>query len=66
MFVPTLIQSIPAVGRLFGLIDGLFIFGADHQCLHDKIAGTKVLDVTKMRQMEEWSQQGVNPWERYP
>jgi uncharacterized RDD family membrane protein YckC len=64
MVVPTLIQSIPTVGRMFGIVDALFIFGADHQCLHDKIAGTKVLDVAKMHQMEDWSRKGLNPWDR--
>ena len=39
--VPGMIgQFIP----FFGLIDVLFIFGAEQRCVHDLIAGTKVVD----------------------
>lgn len=38
--------QIPVVGGLFGMIDALFIFGKDRRCVHDKIAGTKVINVT--------------------
>lgn len=44
-WVPAFIGWIPLVGGFFGLVDALFIFGEEHQCIHDKIAGTKVISV---------------------
>ena len=44
-WVPGIIGVIPIVGGLFGLIDALWIFGAEKRCLHDLIAGTKVVKV---------------------
>ncbi len=38
-------SQIPLVGGLLGIIDALFIFGKDRRCVHDKIAGTKVINV---------------------
>ena len=40
-----LINLIPIVNNVFGLIDALFIFRRDRRCLHDLIAGTKVINV---------------------
>jgi uncharacterized RDD family membrane protein YckC len=40
-----LIQQIPFVGALFGLVDSLFIFGERRLCLHDRVAGTMVVAV---------------------
>jgi len=37
--------QVPWVGGLLGIIDVLFIFGKDRCCIHDKIAGTKVINV---------------------
>ena len=42
-FVPGLIQVIPWVGVLFLVVDVLFIFSEDRRCLHDLIAGTRVV-----------------------
>jgi hypothetical protein len=42
-FVPGLIAAVPLVGPLFALVDGLCIFGEQRRCLHDRIAGTKVV-----------------------
>lgn len=36
-------QMIPIVGRIVGFADGVMIFGNDRRCLHDQIAGTKVV-----------------------
>lgn len=38
-----LLSLIPFVGNLIALIDALMIFRASHKCLHDDIAGTKVI-----------------------
>lgn len=38
-----IVQAIPLVGGLFGLINALFIFRADRRCIHDLIAGTQVV-----------------------
>lgn len=43
MFLPAVITSIPCVGFLFSLLNILFIFGSEKRCLHDLIAGTKVI-----------------------
>ncbi len=38
-----IIQSIPFIGGLLGLIDVLFIFRESRRCIHDDIADTKVV-----------------------
>ena len=38
-----LISLVPFVGGLYGLVDSLFIFREDRRCLHDLIAGTRVV-----------------------
>jgi len=44
-FLPVVLAShIPVVGRLLVLLDPLFIFKKDKKCLHDHIAGTKVIN----------------------
>lgn len=42
--VVNLIGSIPFVGGLFTLVDCLFVFAKDRRCLHDHIAGTRVVE----------------------
>lgn len=44
LFVSNLIGSVPCVGPLYSLTDILFIFGEERRCLHDLIAGTKVVE----------------------
>lgn len=44
-WLPTAINYIPLVGAFFPLLDALYIFGGDQECLHDKIASTKVISV---------------------
>lgn len=39
-----LIGLIPGVGNLYGLVDVLLIFREDRRCVHDLIAGTKVIN----------------------
>lgn len=36
---------VPGIGGVIGLADVLFIFRGDRRCLHDLLAGTKVIDV---------------------
>lgn len=43
--VVTLLACIPKTYGLLSIIDSLFIFREDHRCLHDHIAGTKVMKV---------------------
>jgi uncharacterized RDD family membrane protein YckC len=38
------IAQIPFIGGIFCLVDALVIFGKDKRCIHDYIAGTKVVD----------------------
>jgi uncharacterized RDD family membrane protein YckC len=45
MLVPGVIGFVPYLGWLFGIIDSLCIFNADHRCIHDHIAGTVVIRV---------------------
>jgi uncharacterized RDD family membrane protein YckC len=42
-FVPGIIGVIPCLGGIFTLADILFIFGEENRCIHDYIAGTKVV-----------------------
>jgi hypothetical protein len=37
------LAMIPIVGNFIALIDALMIFRASRKCLHDDIAGTKVI-----------------------
>ncbi|HVZ74163.1 MAG TPA: RDD family protein [Polyangia bacterium] len=41
-----LIGAIPYVGGIYSLVDVLMIFREDRRCLHDQIAGTRVIKVT--------------------
>ncbi len=43
LWIPSMISAVPYLGGLFSLLDILFIFGDDRRCLHDRIAGTKVV-----------------------
>ena len=39
-----LVSLIPGVGNLYGLVDPLLVFRNDRRCVHDLIAGTKVIN----------------------
>jgi len=41
--LPGIIAGIPYVGWLFALVDVLFIFGEERRCIHDHMAGSKVV-----------------------
>jgi len=43
--LPSLITQIPIVGGIFAVLDSLFIFQKNKRCIHDLIAGTKVVKV---------------------
>jgi uncharacterized RDD family membrane protein YckC len=34
---------IPFIGKVIGLVDAVMIFGDQRRCLHDQLAGTKVV-----------------------
>jgi len=38
------IAQVPIIGNIFTIVDTLFIFRDDKRCIHDLIAGTKVVD----------------------
>lgn len=42
-FIPSVIEMIPLLGFLFWVVDSCFIFREDRRCIHDLIAGTKVV-----------------------
>jgi uncharacterized RDD family membrane protein YckC len=42
--VPGLLAGVPILGMLFALVDLLCIFGEERRCLHDWLAGTKVVE----------------------
>jgi uncharacterized RDD family membrane protein YckC len=44
-FLPRCLRHVPLIGVVFWLVDNCFIFRDDHRCLHDLIAGTKVVKV---------------------
>jgi uncharacterized RDD family membrane protein YckC len=41
-----IISAIPYLGGIYGLVDILFIFREDRRCIHDMIAGTRVVKAT--------------------
>jgi len=41
--VPFVIEQIPVISIFFWVVDSCFIFRPDRRCLHDLIAGTKVV-----------------------
>jgi uncharacterized RDD family membrane protein YckC len=41
--VPGLLAAVPYIGCLFWIVDSCFIFRDDRRCIHDLIAGTKVV-----------------------
>ncbi len=41
---PAIVANVPFIGPMLGLVDALFIFRADRRCVHDLIAGTKVVE----------------------
>jgi uncharacterized RDD family membrane protein YckC len=42
-FVPGLIGALPYLGMIFTLVDACFIFRDDRRCVHDLMAGTRVI-----------------------
>jgi uncharacterized RDD family membrane protein YckC len=44
-YIPVWIVSMIPLVSLLGLVNVLFIFGEQRRCVHDYIAGTKVVDV---------------------
>ncbi len=46
-WVPKVMGAVPYLGMLFFLVDCLFIFREDCRCLHDHIAGTRVVRIQR-------------------
>jgi uncharacterized RDD family membrane protein YckC len=44
-FVPGVLGAIPYIGFVFALVDYCMIFGEQRRCLHDLMAGTKVIKI---------------------
>lgn len=42
-WIMTALNAIPVLGNLIALFDALWIFGHESRCLHDLIAGTRVI-----------------------
>jgi uncharacterized RDD family membrane protein YckC len=42
--VPSAVSSIPIFGGLFAMVNVLFIFGKERRCIHDYLAGTRVIN----------------------
>jgi len=43
VMVNGIISAVPYLGGIYGLVDILFIFREDRRCVHDLIAGTRVV-----------------------
>jgi uncharacterized RDD family membrane protein YckC len=41
-----LLHPLPMLGKLYSLFDGMLIFGRPRKCIHDLLAGTRVVRVT--------------------
>ena len=41
----SLVSLVPVVGNILPMIDVLFILGSERRCVHDRIAGTRVVRV---------------------
>ena len=46
-WIAKLVGSVPYLGAVFQLVDCLFIFRDDRRCIHDHIAGTRVVRLSK-------------------
>jgi uncharacterized RDD family membrane protein YckC len=44
-WIPVILSQVPCVGSLFSLADGLAVLGVERRCLHDQIAGTRVVQI---------------------
>lgn len=42
--VPWLVGAVPFLGGLFSLADALLVFGPERRCIHDYLAGTRVVN----------------------
>ena len=59
--LPVIFGFVPIVGVFFVLADYLFIFGKKRRCIHDYLAGTKVVTTEKFPNMEESAISTVPP-----
>ena len=49
-----LIAAVPSIGSIIIFIDVLFIFGRQRRCLHDQLAGTRVVRCKPLPQSEKF------------
>ena len=52
-FLARVLRHIPVLGGVFWIVDSCFIFRADKRCLHDLIAGTKVIKVLTPAELDQ-------------
>jgi uncharacterized RDD family membrane protein YckC len=43
----SVVAQIPGIGPLLSVVDCLFVFRGDRRCIHDLIAGTKVINASE-------------------
>jgi uncharacterized RDD family membrane protein YckC len=52
-FLARVLRHIPVLGGVFWIVDSCFIFRPDKRCLHDLMAGTKVVKVLTPAEQEQ-------------
>jgi len=64
-WVFAIVSAVPGLGYFVGVLDVLWIFGAERRCLHDYLAGTMVIEASARSPMEAVTDSVVKPHERF-